>query len=221
MVQTKKERIMDTIKKIFSADHARQYDQKVIASKWLDPAIVFGLAFKFVSPGDRLLDVGIGTGVSSELFHKAGLKIHGIDFSPEMLSRCRAKQISVDLIEHDLSKTPYPLSADSMDHAVCTGVTHLFEDMRPIFRELSRILKVDGIFAFVVADCDDGESRVKKVDPKRHSHAKKVSIYCYSPTHIEKILDSCGFKKLVDLKFWASAIGNRPGRYKAYVVQKR
>jgi ubiquinone/menaquinone biosynthesis C-methylase UbiE len=211
---------MDTIKKIFRADHARQYDQKAIELKWLDPAIVFGLTYRFVKPGDRLLDVGIGTGLSSELFHKAGLRIYGIDFSPEMLSRCQSKQMTVDLKEHDLSDTPYPYPSNSMDHAVCTGVTHLFKDMSPIFHELARILKNNGTFAFIVADCEDTEKRVKMIKPRHHPHARKVPIYCYSEAHIQKLLDRYGFEQVYDLQFWASTIGNRPGRYKAYVLRK-
>jgi ubiquinone/menaquinone biosynthesis C-methylase UbiE len=211
---------MDTIKEIFRSDHAKRYDQKVIASKWLDPAIVFGMAYKFVKPGECLLDVGIGTGVSSELFHKAGLKIYGIDFSPEMLAGCQSKQICVDLKEHDLAETPYPLPADSMDHAVCTGVTHLFEDMSPIFQELARILKNNGTFAFVVADCEDAENRIKRVASRHHPQGEEVSIYCYSEAHIQKLFALHHFQPVYDLQFWASAIGNRPGRYKAYVVRK-
>jgi ubiquinone/menaquinone biosynthesis C-methylase UbiE len=211
---------MDNVKKIFRSEHAQKYDRRAVKAKWLDPAIVFGLAYRFVNPGERLLDVGIGTGLSSELFHKAGLLIHGIDFSPEMLSCCESKQMAVDLKEHNLSKTPYPYSDDSMDHAVCTGVMHLFEDMRPIFHELARILKNNGMFAFVVADCEDGENRIKKMAARHHPQKKEVSNFCYSEAHIRKLLASYNFQPVYDLQFWASAIGHRPGRYRAYVVRK-
>jgi ubiquinone/menaquinone biosynthesis C-methylase UbiE len=210
---------MDTVKRIFRSDHAYRYDQKAREAKWLDPAIVFGLSYRFVKPGDSLLDVGIGTGLSSELFHKAGLRIYGIDFSPEMLSRCQSKQMTVELKEHDLSETPYPYLPDSIDHAVCTGVTHLFKDLSPIFRGLARILKNNGTFAFVVADLDDTGNRVQRAEPC-HPQARGVSIFCYSEAQIEQLLVLYGFEKIYDLQFWGSAIKNRPGRYKAYVVRK-
>jgi ubiquinone/menaquinone biosynthesis C-methylase UbiE len=211
---------MDTVKKAFRSDHAKVYDRNAAAANWLDPAIVFGLAYRFVNPGDRLLDIGIGTGLSSALFHKAGLQIYGIDLSPEMLSRCRSKQMAVELKEHDLSRTPYPFDPGAMDHAVCTGVTHLFEDMGLIFQELSRILRPGGTFSFVVADCGDGENRTLQMTPRHHPGAKEVTFYCYSEAHIRKLLEGHQFKRLCCLEFRSSSIGNQPGTYRAYVVQK-
>jgi len=113
-----------------------------------------------------MLSLNPKIGLSSELFYKAGLEIHGIDFSPQMLSLCRAKQMTADPKEHDLSCTPYPYPDTCTDHGACTGVTHLFEDMTPIFREFSRIIKPGGTFSFVAAHCDECESRVKEVAPR-------------------------------------------------------
>nr|WP_319394687.1 class I SAM-dependent methyltransferase [uncultured Desulfobacter sp.] len=210
---------MTTVKNVFNSDHVINYDQNAEKVNWLDPAIVFGMAYRFVHPSERLLDVGIGTGLSSQLFHKAGLEVHGIDFSPKMLARCRSKQMAETLKEHDLSQTPYPYEADTMDHAVCTGVTHLFKDLTPMFQELGRILKPGGIFAFVVPDCQQGEPREIQVDA-RHSPGEKVTMFSYSSRDIQTLLDSYGFARIFDLSFEASAIGRRTAQYKAYVVQK-
>jgi len=216
MVQVK----MDALKKIFNSGHAQKYDEKALQSKWLDPAIVFGMAYGFVNTGDSILDVGIGTGLSSELFFKAGLNVHGMDFSADMLSACASKQMTVDLKEHDLSCPPYPYEDNSIDHAVCTGVTHLFEDIGPVFCELSRIVRDKGIFAFVVADCDENENRVKEVKSQHQTGLKTVSIYSYSRTYIETLLGKNGFEPVYDLEFKASAIGRRPGRYRAWTTRR-
>jgi ubiquinone/menaquinone biosynthesis C-methylase UbiE len=210
---------MTTVKKVFTSSRVNEYDKNAEKAQWLDPAIVFGMAYRFVKPGDHLLDIGIGTGLSSQLFHKAGLEIHGIDFSPKMLACCQSKQMAKDLKEHDLSITPYPYEPNSMDHAVCTGVTHLFQDITPIFQEVERILKPGGIFAFVVPDCREGEPRAIQVD-SRHSPKEKVAIFSYSEKHINGLLDSFGFARIFDLTFEASAIGHRTAQYKAYVAQK-
>ena len=212
---------METVKKIFGSDHAKNYDRKAAAANWLDPAIVFGLTYRFVLPGDTLLDIGIGTGLSSELFHKAGLRIYGIDFSPEMLSCCKSKQMTEELKEHDLSAVPYPYDPDTMDHAVCTGVTHLFEDLRPIFREMSRILKPDGTFSLVVADCDAAGSEIIRVTSPHPLRGKKIAIHCYSEAHMQKLFETHHFEQVCCLSFRASGIAGQPGRYKAYVVQKK
>ena len=211
---------MTAVRNVFNSDHVADYDKNAEKANWLDPAITFGMAYQFVQPGDRLLDIGIGTGLSSQLFYKAGLEIHGIDFSPKMLAGCRSKQIAKDLKEHDLSIPPYPYGTDSMDHAVCTGVTHLFKDLTPIFQELGRILKPGGVFAFVVPDCQTGEVREIQVN-SRHSPGDKVTIFSYSRQDIHTLLDSHGFVPVCDLTFEASAIGRRTAQYKAYVVKKQ
>jgi predicted TPR repeat methyltransferase len=53
--------------------------------------MVFGMAFEYVAPGERLPDLGIGTGLSSAPFRKAGPEIRGLDGSEEMLAACRRK----------------------------------------------------------------------------------------------------------------------------------
>ncbi len=46
------------------------YDQEAEATGWFGSEILFGLSFKFVQTRQTILDLGIGTGLSAELFHK-------------------------------------------------------------------------------------------------------------------------------------------------------
>ena len=71
------------------------YDKQAEVSGWFGPEVVFGLAYTHVHPGQTILDIGIGTGLGSVLFRKAGLKIHGMDISPEMLDTCRRKGVYI------------------------------------------------------------------------------------------------------------------------------
>ena len=66
-------------------EDAAQYEQEAAESGWHGHAILFGMMYEFVNPDETLLDIGIGTGLSSELFHKAGLHISGFDKSAKML----------------------------------------------------------------------------------------------------------------------------------------
>lgn len=67
------------------------YDGEAEASGWCGPEVAFGLACMYVQPGQSILDIGIGTGLGSVLFRKAGLEVHGMDISPKMLDECRSK----------------------------------------------------------------------------------------------------------------------------------
>ena len=97
------------------------YDEEAEASGWYGPEVAFGLAFKHVMPGQSILDIGIGTGLGSVLFRKAGLDVHGMDISSQMLDVSRSKGFG-SLQRHDLRKLPYPYESESMHHAICTGV---------------------------------------------------------------------------------------------------
>jgi SAM-dependent methyltransferase len=102
--------------------------------------VLFGLCYECIRPGQRLLDAGIGSGLSAQLFAKAGLEVHGMDFSPAMLAACRAKGFAVDLRLHDLQQAPWPYQASGFDHVACCGVLHFIADVETIFGEAARVL---------------------------------------------------------------------------------
>jgi len=83
-------------------DHqsAVNYDEQARRTEWFGSEVVFGLTYEFVNPGESLLDLGIGSGLSSIPFHKAGLRIYGLDGSDEILEICASKGFAIDLKHH-------------------------------------------------------------------------------------------------------------------------
>ena len=198
---------------------AAEYDRSKDAQGWRGPEVVFGLVYAFVSPGESVLDIGIGTGLGSLLFHKAGLHVYGMDMSPQMLEVCAKKGFTKDLKVHDLTEEPYPYTTASMDHAVCVGVMNHFEDLLTVFRETSRILKDNGIFAFIVAERSSGEGSSFEV-----AHAdSRTTMYRHSSEQIESLLHETGFALLREIEF--SVRGHKetsqPQRLKAYAVKRQ
>ncbi len=57
----------DKARKMEQSEIVRIYDQEAKATGWLGPEITFGLTYTYVNAGDRLLDLGIGTGLGSVL----------------------------------------------------------------------------------------------------------------------------------------------------------
>ena len=186
---------MDQIDEMITA-----YDEEAEATGWYGPEVAFGLTYAHVQPGQSMLDIGIGTGLGSILFLKAGLEIHGIDISPQMLDVCRSKGFS-SLHLHDLSKTPYPFDSDTIDHAVCTGVFNFFSDLSPVFQETSRILRKGGLFVFVVGDRSENEAHTIEVGAEHTKSEKTVTMYLHSAKQIAELMARYGFEPLRDLSF--------------------
>jgi predicted TPR repeat methyltransferase len=176
------------------------YDAEAEASGWFGPEVAFGLAYTYVQPGQSILDIGIGTGLGSVLFRKAGLNVYGMDISPKMLDACRSKGFTA-LQLHDLGKPPYPYDSESMDHAVCTGVLNFFSDLSLVFAETARILRKEGLFAFVVGDRVEGEAHEVQVGPEHTKSERTVMMYRHSPEQIDTWLQRYGFELVRSLAF--------------------
>jgi len=206
------------IKKPFTGEHARRYDQMADKAGWLDPDILFGLAFRHIRSGETLLDVGIGTGLASALFHKAGLRVVGLDRSPEMLALCRQKRIATELIEQDVTNLPYPLDNGAADHAVCSGLLHVFEDLSVIMGEVGRILRKDGCFLFVVVHSDAGE--VEEWQMKGREGYPATSLYRHPWVSVSGMAEESGFEVVNTLRYRSNAIGRMEMDFCAYVLRK-
>src|SRR5690606_29952736 len=126
---------------------AAGYDDQARATNWYGPEVIFGLTYEFIKPGETLLDLGIGSGLSSILFHRAGVQVYGLDGSSEIIKVCQAKNFTVELKQHDLRKFPLPYQANSFNHVISVAVLNSFRDLDPLFGESARIIKPKGIFA--------------------------------------------------------------------------
>jgi predicted TPR repeat methyltransferase len=197
------------------------YDEEAEATGWFGPEVVFGLAYRYVQSGQSILDIGIGTGLSSVLFRKAGLEVHGMDISPQMLEACRSKGFT-SLHLHDLSMPPYPYDPESMDHAVCAGVLNFFSDLSPVFGETARILRKGGLFAFVVGHRAEGDSHELMVGPE-HTHSERtVTMYLHSPEQIDTWMERYGFRLVRSLAFtvFMDRERTRSMQARAYLARK-
>lgn len=65
---------------IYHDQYADVYDDQVKSSGCYIHDLIFGLCYEYITSGQKLLDAGIGSGLSSQLFAKAGLKVYGMDF---------------------------------------------------------------------------------------------------------------------------------------------
>ena len=90
-------------------------------------------------------DVGCGTGRHAIAMAAAGAHVVGVDFSPGMLAKLRAKPGAgaVRLVRHDLAMG-LPFASGSMDRVTCCLVLEHVADLASAFAEMSRISRAGG-----------------------------------------------------------------------------
>jgi predicted TPR repeat methyltransferase len=193
--------------------YAADYDQQVQSYGCHVADVLFGLCYEYVQPRQRLLDAGIGSGLSAQLFAKAGLAVHGMDFSPAMLALCQAKGLAVHLQLHDLQQAPWPYRSKEFDHVVCCGVLHFIGDLAVIFAEAGRVLAPGGTFAFTTqlpAVLSDNRQ------PYQQRVVGDFDVFAHAPGYVEALLAQ---HSLAPLKRQKCFVGDDP--YTLWVVSKQ
>nr|WP_202885020.1 class I SAM-dependent methyltransferase [Actinopolymorpha cephalotaxi] len=90
----------------------------------------------------RVLDAACGTGRHSQYLAELGHEVVGVDSSPEMLARARAKIPAGDFRQADLDDVPFP--DGSFDSVVCSlALTHQ-PRLEPALEEFARVVRPGG-----------------------------------------------------------------------------
>lgn len=173
------------------------YDTFSLEYQWHSHEIIFGLLFEYLNKGELLLDLGIGTGLSSSYFKKLGLDIYGIDNSKEMLELCRKKGLTEGLILMDLAKDPFPFEDTYFDYVISSGVFHFIEDLKPIFIKTKKVLKNEGIFSFSVKYTSAPDLEIVEC----FYEDAGVKIYSHSDKYIEKLIKEYNLNLIKKQKF--------------------
>lgn len=97
---------------------------------------------------DRLLEIGIGTGLVSRPLMERGVRVTGVDIAPRMLDRLRdqlgPQHTAPDLLFADATRLPF---ADGAFPAiVMSHVFHVVSDVDLTIDEIKRVLAPGGVF---------------------------------------------------------------------------
>lgn len=121
-------------------------------------------------PGHRvdILDLGCGTGLSGAVFKDVARSMLGIDLSPKMIAKARARETYSALITGDVVAATNEL-ASLFDLVIAADVFVYLGNLDPIFRAVRRVIRADGCFAFSIerGEREDYELR----DAGRYAHA--------------------------------------------------
>lgn len=93
----------------------------------------------------KILDWGCGSGIYAKLLHKKGAKIKGFDISEEMINIARKDNPKLDLRVGSGTKIPFN---EKFDIVFASLALHYLKDWNKVFKEVSRVLKNNGLFIF-------------------------------------------------------------------------
>jgi ubiquinone/menaquinone biosynthesis C-methylase UbiE len=121
------------------SDTAIGRNQRAAVWRWVDPLF---------QPGDRILDMGCGTGKDAEHFMARGVEVLGIDASAGMVRVARARGIPARMLPIEAIEE----LSDSFDGAISDfGALNCIADLQPVARALGRLIRPRGYVAICAA----------------------------------------------------------------------
>ena len=97
--------------------------------------------------GARVVDLGCGSGVFTNVLQQRGYRCTGIDLSPTLIKIAREKYPGIHFLEGDIEKLPFP--DGQFDGVLLSGVLHHLPELSRCATEVMRILRPGGrYFAF-------------------------------------------------------------------------
>jgi predicted TPR repeat methyltransferase len=182
----------------FSAD----YDERMIGQlAYAAPQILFDLA-GMVMPGRAgasarsvataygratlkkslaILDLGCGTGLAGAVFKPLAARLDGVDLSPAMIGKARARGIYDDLSVGDL-ETALAATGTRYDLILAADTLVYLGDLAAVFDAARRRLSPDGYFLFTV---EKAEGAGFELGPKRR--------WRHSEAYLRELAERAGF----------------------------
>jgi len=127
--------------------------------KLIDPFLKdvreFVVNFSEIRPGEKVLDIGCGTGDQAIYFAKKGAVVTGIDINQEMISCALKKKGGFNIYFQGGDATNLPFLEPVFDVAVISLVLHEIEnkDRDKVISEMKRVVKKGGRLIFIDFNC--------------------------------------------------------------------
>ena len=129
-----------------------------------------------LADGERVLDVGVGTGHMAFDMAQATSghnKIVGVDISEDMLNTCRDRCADLPNVSFEMADLyDLPFDEESFDVVLSVQVFEYLEDVQKALLELHRVLKPGG--RLVLRDADWGTLIWKSANPARMAHMLNI-----------------------------------------------
>jgi predicted TPR repeat methyltransferase len=125
---------------------------------------------------ERCLDLGCGTGLSGIAFRECCDYLEGVDISRKMTDKAVARGVYDEAKHSDLQGHLKRCKGASFDLIISVDVVMYVYDLAPLFKEVKRVLSLDGTFALSTeALHEDEASGVEMLEREscRYAHSRK------------------------------------------------
>ena len=109
-----------------------------------------------LKPGQRILDIGCGNGLTTRRLASSGANVLGIDFASEMIKNARKRtNYNQELIEYQVLDATdetalLKLGENSFDAALSAMALMDMAEIEPLFKALRKIIHPHGYFIFAI-----------------------------------------------------------------------
>lgn len=137
-----------------------------------------------LGPGDRVLDLGCGTGAVTAQIRERSETVHGVDISAAQVHRAATSRNVADVAFAVADATALPYTDRSFDAVVSVGLLPYVPTPAAAVREANRVTRPDGTCTFVV--------------PKRPDNTAKRWLFeqvveTFTRAEMEDMLADCGY----------------------------
>jgi 2-polyprenyl-3-methyl-5-hydroxy-6-metoxy-1,4-benzoquinol methylase len=110
-------------------------------------------AFLDLQPGQHILDIACGNGLTSRKLAEFGVRVTAFDFSANLIEKAKAREnpnslISYHVIDATDKQQLLSLGTQPFDSALCNMALFDMADIETLFRTLTGLLKPKGTFVF-------------------------------------------------------------------------
>ena len=102
----------------------------------------------FIKPGMKVLDLGCGDGIDLIYYQKLGADIYGVDASEGLITIAKEKLPNANIQVGFFENISFP--KEYFDVVFSKYAIQTSEHIEPIFDEVKRVLKPNGIFMYLV-----------------------------------------------------------------------
>jgi len=156
-----------------------------------------------LAPGKRVLEIGCGTGIFTEMFAHAGPQMIALDICGDLLIKARARNLPASQVSFMESSFEQADLDGPFDAIVGSSILHHLTDIEGILIKIHKLLKPDGVMCFTEPNILNPQVFLERKARFIRGLFPNVSEYetAFSRRRIYKLINKVGFSEIQIIPF--------------------